>query len=308
MPLRDNYRVAVFTFDHTLCKQPTFYYFRNSFVHYDESRKRSPLLHFTFQPSDYEQGKKDAPAWLKADASLWFLHNEHYISAIATFHGFPDYIAGFLACVLGKALKRLDTPPTVVPTENTLIAAYEVEGESRPVLISYINPLADRRPVIRGDEWKSKQLSELRDLMLKNNWLTDEESIHFYEGVCANRECGDGYCGVPSELGYRPKYSQLALERSASFFAASGAVTVHRVLPGERMDVALTAAELEAMYVTQAGRDEASSLPANPSIFSSSPVRSTVLLASFGVFAAAAALGVYTWFQREKDTLQPHPF
>ncbi|QDQ39649.1 hypothetical protein E3226_004155 [Legionella geestiana] len=305
MFFRDDYRVAIFTFDHTLCKKPTFYFFKNLCVDFDESRKHSPLLHFTFQQSDYEKGKKDATDFLKADASSWFLHNEDYISAIATFHSFPDYIAGFLATMLGKELKRLDTH-TVAPTENHLIASYEVEGVSRPVLIAYINPLVDRQLAITSDNWKSEQLSDLRGVLLKNNWLRDDESVHFYEGVCRNSECGLMDCGVPSELGYRPKYSQLALERNASFRAASGAVTVHRVRHGKHFEADLTADEQEAMYWARAGTAEPSRLPPSSSSASSHPVRTTLLLAGFGVFATAAAFGVCAMLGGEKETIQPH--
>ncbi|MGQ3890787.1 hypothetical protein [Legionella sp. CNM-4043-24] len=276
---RNNYRVAVFTFDHTICREPTFFFFKNLVVDYDQRRKDDLLRHFHFNQADYECGKKDAPGMIKTGVSSWFLHNEQYLSAIATFHAYPDYIAGYLAHILGKELTRLDKH-SVTPEEKTLIATYAVEGERRPILISYLNPLHDRGVAIDSFTWKTKQLEQLRQVMLDNSWIAGEDMMHFYEGVCSHSQCGEGSCGIPKEAGYTPKISQLSLERSSS--TRMGFVTVHRVSPGDEFQASPTLEEMEILHPPRAA--------ASSPIPVSSDRRPTLLLAGWGLFAVTAAI------------------
>ncbi|CAM2923757.1 hypothetical protein [Legionella worsleiensis] len=311
MTNRNKYRVALFGFDHTLCRKPTFYYFKNRVVDCDERRKHEPILHFNFNQSDYECGKRDAPALLKTNVAAWFLHDDHYTSAIVTFHSYPDYIAGYLAYILGRELKRVDTNLTI-PEEKNLIAVYQVEGESRPILISYINPtLKDRSLITLSHDWKTGQLTQLRAFMLSNSWIEEEEPLHFYEGVCSHIECGDADCGVPSTLGYIPRNSQLALQRSTPARAITNrTITVHRVYSGEQFEAALIAEEMGVIHDSSisAKTDEPFSPPKCTSPKSES--YSSVLLMSLGFFVTAAAafgagFGAGILLQDNKDQMRP---
>lgn len=304
MNSRDQYKLAVFTFDHTICKRPTFFRFKNHVVDYDQSRKRDHSLNFKFNQADYEHGKKDALDNVKSGFSSWFVNDENHISAIATFHCYPDYIAGHLAHILGKELTRVDSSSRI-PYEDTLIAEYRVEGHSRSILISYVNPMADRHSALITLGSKTKQLLQLRYAMLNRDWITEDEPVHLYEGICSEAACEDRFCGHPKDE-YVPKYSQLALERNLNT-QARYAITVHRVHEGKEFDAHFTPDERESYFAKKrievgsvesniASSSIASSnnvIPASQQISSStSSWRSGAMLAGLGIFASAVLFGI----------------
>lgn len=298
MTYRDEYKVAVFTFDHTICQRPTFFRFKNNVISYNQIRKSNSHLEFQFNPTDYQQGKKDAISTVKTGIQPFLLHDKHYVSAIATFHCYPDYIAGYIATILGKELTRIDehSPPTN-PYENTLIAAYQIEGVERPFLISYINPMQDRQSALRVLGSKTTQILQLRQVMVDNDWVSADEPVHLYEGVCSEPECANRFCGHPESV-YVPKYSQLNLEIDLSVKIRSR-IIVHRVIEGKQFEPEYTRMEREELAQKMkvekqasepSSSDQAETHEAESVTATTSPWSFGTALKGLGFFAVGAGL------------------
>lgn len=68
-------------------------------------------------------------------------NNNDELTAIATYHNNPAYIAGYISRILGKELVFQETFYSTQPT--TAINVYQVAGIERPFLISYLPDLGD---------------------------------------------------------------------------------------------------------------------------------------------------------------------
>ncbi|KTD12049.1 hypothetical protein Lgra_1507 [Legionella gratiana] len=88
----------------------------------------------------YQLGKNHAIQNVKMGIEAVLKHNDSdELTAIATYHNNPTYIAGYVSRILGKELIFQKTLYSTQPT--TAINVYKVAGIERPFLISYLPDL-----------------------------------------------------------------------------------------------------------------------------------------------------------------------
>lgn len=129
----------------------------------------------------YSLGKNHAVANLKANIRDFFIHNDNDSSCIATYHNNPDYIAGYVATILGKELTLFDQRLSEA-TPTIAINYYKVTGLATPLLISYI-PLKGSafNKTIEALSDKNKQIEFLRDALVARKVIDGDAIIDFYE-------------------------------------------------------------------------------------------------------------------------------
>lgn len=164
---------SIFDFDQTISIEHTFLKF-----------KIESLVPVT-EDYHYELGKSEAATNTKKEINDYFKHDNNNLSAIATWHNNPDFIAGYIAELLGKQLVFEKT--TTSEELPIAINHYKVEDINTPFLISYVPCEKDNfQKAISLLANKNPQLELLRETMLKQQLIEDDSIIDFYEDTEKN--------------------------------------------------------------------------------------------------------------------------
>ena len=134
------------------------------------------------QINQYEIGKQDSKKNIKKGIGSIFKHGDMNLTAIATFHNNPDYIAGYVATLLNKELRLVKT--VFSPTAPIIaINHYTVEGIDKPFLLSYLphnnaNEFSKTKAELKN---KNKQIEFIRQTWFEEQLITRTTSIDLYE-------------------------------------------------------------------------------------------------------------------------------
>lgn len=161
--------VRLFDFDRTFNQEHTFGH-NNKLAHKNLTPEQS-----------YQTGKEHALTNLKLGLANWFKHDDSgNTSAIVTFHNNPNYIAGYVAVLLGK---ELIAEPSDEDNSNEIgLARFKVVGLEQPFFISYINRTgAEFDQTIKALLNKNKLIEKMRTLFQKSGILKDGDIIKFYD-------------------------------------------------------------------------------------------------------------------------------
>jgi hypothetical protein len=170
--------ISIFDFDQTVTIKHTFYRF--ALVTYPDSGS---------QLSHYEAGRANAEQNMKQGVRERLKHNLEHLSAIATYHNNPAFIAGFIARILGNELKFNKTVFSDV-SPRTAIDYYSVEGIETPFLISYIPAANDEfDKTLAQLHGKNEQLTHLKQIFLTEKWIPDNSVINYYDDSYVNFQC-----------------------------------------------------------------------------------------------------------------------
>ncbi len=178
-------KLNVFDFDHTITKKHTF--------------SESGLSALSVGEANYQHGIKHAQSNIKSNLPL--KHNEDELSAVATYHNNPDFIAGYISVILQKKLTFKEK--LVWPNEpNVSINVYQVEGISRPFLISYVPQYGKSfNSAISLLPGKNKHIELLRKVLFEDNQISSQSAkINFYDDSINNVELAQELSNVNSYL------------------------------------------------------------------------------------------------------------
>jgi hypothetical protein len=163
----------IFDFDRTITKQHTFA---------GKCLKRDGA-----DEGQYALGKLDAKDNTKDGVAALLTHTDEEISAIATYHNNPHYVAGYIAHILEKELTHEKT--IFMETPSLAMNFYHVEEVSKPFIISYIpeaGKMFDQTLEVLGN--KNKQIEWLRDTMITKGYMLENAIIDFYDDSRPNFE------------------------------------------------------------------------------------------------------------------------
>ena len=133
----------------------------------------------------YQLGKEHALVNIKKDTGKYLKHDEDNLSAIATWHNNPDYIAGYVATLIGKELTLEKT--SISDSKFIAVNHYKVAGVSKPFLISYIPQVKiEFQKAITALGNKNQQIGLLQLIMLAQQLIQDDSIIDFYEDTNSN--------------------------------------------------------------------------------------------------------------------------
>jgi hypothetical protein len=101
------------------------------------------------------------------------------ISAIATYHDDPAYVASYIACHLGK---KLSLKEILAIGEHQILSVYDVIGQETPFVISTL-PAAHFQAHLsfQQDTGKNNQLEAVRDYLIKKGHINASTNIDFYD-------------------------------------------------------------------------------------------------------------------------------
>ena len=169
---------AIFDFDLTITKKHTFV----------ESQLQADSLNIT--SNHKKQGKRDGSKIAKSNLPLELMDlSGDNLFAIATYHNNPDYIAGMLEHILNKQI----TPTNQIiysQYPQVAIKVYQVAGQSKPLLLSYIPKVADEfgMPIWKLDG-KNNQIRFLHSVALEKSLIDDNVKIDFFDDTAKNIAC-----------------------------------------------------------------------------------------------------------------------
>lgn len=137
-------------------------------------------------PDQYQKGKDFAKTGLKESIEKFIMQDETHLSAIATFHNDPNFVAGCMAQLFGKELvfkERIlsETMPSVA------INVYEIDGLEKPFIISYLPHFGnafDKAIVDLGN--KNTQIRHIRNFWLERGLIKTHCPINFYDDSHTN--------------------------------------------------------------------------------------------------------------------------
>ncbi|WP_131775217.1 hypothetical protein, partial [Legionella cincinnatiensis] len=134
----------------------------------------------------YQLGKNHALQNVKMGVEAVLKHNDDELTAIATYHNNPAYIAGYISRILGKELVFQETLYSAQPT--TAINVYTVAGIERPFLISYLPDLGAAFPTkISQLAGKNNQINFLTQVLNNKGQIdTNNCMINFYDDTQKN--------------------------------------------------------------------------------------------------------------------------
>lgn len=148
----------------------------------------------------YNLGKKVATQGrLREDIALHLKHDANNLSAIATFHNNPAFVAGCIAHTFGKELTLVATHSSS-STPAVAIAEYKVEG-ARPFLISYLPYVTaqfNKNMNLLGN--KNSQIEFVRSTLLGRGLITESDVIQFYDDSRENYEAASRLPFIQSNL------------------------------------------------------------------------------------------------------------
>lgn len=149
----------------------------------------------------YELGKRVGQSNLKEGVRKILQHDEHHLSAVATFHNNPQFVAGHISKLFGGKLTCINSIVKIIGVSNAekikiALNVYEIDGIKNPFLIAYIPHQGQVfNAAIRLLRNKNMQIEMIRDYWLANHLITATESIDYYE------DTADNYYAA-KELGY----------------------------------------------------------------------------------------------------------
>lgn len=148
----------------------------------------------------YNLGKKIATqGGIRENIALHLEHDANNLSAIATFHNNPAFVAGCIAHTLGKELTLVATHSSS-GTPPVAIAEYKIEG-APPFLISYlpyVKPLFKTNMSLLGN--KNSQIEFVRSTLLGRGLITESDVIQFYDDSRENYEAASQLLYIQSNL------------------------------------------------------------------------------------------------------------
>ncbi len=170
---------AIFDFDCTLTKDHTFN---------DHAIERALPAQ-----NQYTLGQTEGKKNIKNGVDVVLNHDEQDLSAVATYHNNPEFVAGNISAILKKELTLVDTiRKTIVnagSSEKTEIAIniYKVVGIDKPFLISYLPHKGNAfQSAMRILENKNAQISAIREFWLAKGFIKGTDNIDFYEDSSTN--------------------------------------------------------------------------------------------------------------------------
>ncbi|KTD46280.1 Uncharacterised protein [Legionella quateirensis] len=168
---------SIFDFDLSVTRKHTF--------------KRTQILTtqcpFTFNEQEYHRGIAHAHSNLKAHVNEFLKHDDSdNMSAIATFHNNHSYIAGYMAFLFERHL----TLKEIRFSTGGLSAAaiYQIEGITKPFIISYI-PAADDVFNLHIDDLennKNHQINHIRQIWHTLKLAEEDAPVCFYDDNAHN--------------------------------------------------------------------------------------------------------------------------
>lgn len=178
----------VFDFDCTLTIEHTF-------------AKRS-IENVQAEQDQYALAKNEGTKNIKRGVDSVLKHDEHDLSAVATYHNNPAFVAGTISTILKKELTLVETIRKTIAEGDSAnktdiaINVYRIEGIEKPFLISYLPYTGDEfQSAMRILGNKNAQISAIRDFWLTKGFINNTDTIDFYEDSRTN------YNGARS-LGY----------------------------------------------------------------------------------------------------------
>jgi len=143
--------------------------------------------------NQYTLGQAEGKKNIKHGVDAILNHDEQDLSAVATYHNNPEFVAGNISAILKKELTLVDTiRKTIVnagSSEKTEIAinVYKVGGIDKPFLISYLPHGGDEfQSAMRILENKNAQIEAIREFWLTNGFIKRTDNIDFYEDSSTN--------------------------------------------------------------------------------------------------------------------------
>ena len=167
--------VSIFDFDQTTTIKHSFQQFQQRHYSGEEAASVS-----------YSDGELNARTNTKINITEYLQHNRDHLSAIATYHNNPAFIAGFIATLLKKKLTYVQTRNLI---DDPMIAVdyYSVEDTDRPFLISYISASSTEfENVICRLKGKNEQITFLRECFLNANLIKQNTMINYYDDSLPN--------------------------------------------------------------------------------------------------------------------------
>lgn len=141
--------------------------------------------------NQYTLGQKEQNIKRGLDSVL--KHDELDLSAVATYHNNPEFVAGNISVILNKELTLLYTIRKIIvnadSSEQTEIAmnVYNVAGIDKPFLISYLPHEGDEFQSAMGIlRNKNAQISAIREFWLTKGFINSTDDIDFYEDSSTN--------------------------------------------------------------------------------------------------------------------------
>lgn len=166
-------KIVFFGFNNTLTKiDSTPSYYINSMG----------IPQFNRRPTEdsYLHGKIDSESCQKTGIDQVFNHDASQLSAIITRDFDPDYIAGFIAGILGKELHRVEGLGSC-SVGLTQITEYQVEGELTPLFISHYTYIPSFHYHKIWDQDKNHQIETLYQELLHRRLVCPMEKIDYYD-------------------------------------------------------------------------------------------------------------------------------
>ena len=170
---------AIFDFDLTLTIDHTF--------------RRNSIAGARLGADHYFLGQQDGMTNIKSGVDSVLKHDEQGLSAVATYHNNPEFVAGNISAILNKELTCSYTIRKIIvnadSSEQTEIAMnfYNVAGIDKPFLISYLphegNKFQSAIDILRN---KNAQISAIRDFWLTERYINSTDHIDFYEDTRTN--------------------------------------------------------------------------------------------------------------------------
>lgn len=168
--------VSFFDFDQTLTKRHTFAQFGLDDEPNEETKAKS-----------FKEGQEQARGNKKTGIAEHFFHDNNHLTAIATYHNNPDFIAGFISGLLDKEVTLLKTVLSETkPT--TAINYYTIAGEEAPLLISYIPAYKTFNETLSELQGKNEQITHLRKTLIEDKLIDEGNIINFYDDTKENFE------------------------------------------------------------------------------------------------------------------------
>ncbi len=136
---------------------------------------------------EYLAGNNEISLNFKNGIEEYLKHDKDNLSAIATFHNNPSFVAGYIAKVLNKKLDYKEQKIHKITDEfNIAVNVYSVEGEDKPFYISYLPYIDEFNKAVDFLKNKNEQIKFIHSLWMENNLIDTETKINFYDDSTDN--------------------------------------------------------------------------------------------------------------------------
>lgn len=138
--------------------------------------------------NQYDAGRAESKKNIKHGVDDVLKHDEHNLSAIATYHNNPEFVAGNISAILKKELTLIETIHKTITnprsSKKTEIAinVYKVAGVEKPFLIAYLPHTGTKfQSAMYILENKNAQISAIREFWHGKGLIKRTDNIDFYE-------------------------------------------------------------------------------------------------------------------------------